>query len=297
MGTPELKRKEDIMKKMKMDSINGRRHPGIVPALFATLLFLLPACEINDPVGDISRPGHIAASIYWDVPSTNVNAGNEVPFYAEYWSTDQTFTSLGVWYDVVRKLKYTITYPGNGFAFFLDSTELVRESQEITTFKHSEGSFDAEKKAFVIEDKFPVSYTLSSLEVKNPLVYDQAQYDNLIPAAIRERFIKSLFSQLGYADFKTLLVTQNPVVPADTLETWFDTVTEGDVITRTVRQDAIPLLNEKIRQIPFSALIYNKNRQYYAVEFTRSYELNARFRVVNGKQVENFSDSKKITVF
>jgi hypothetical protein len=74
-------------------------------------------------------------------------------------------------------------------------------------------------------------------------------------------------------------------------------VTVDGVITRPVKQEAIPLLNTKIRQLPFSALIYNKNKQYYAVEFSRSYELNARFRVVNGNQVENFSDVKRITVF
>lgn len=50
-------------------------------------------------------------------------------------------------------------------------------------------------------------------------------------------------------------------------------------------------------QLPFSALVYNKNRQFYAVEFSRNYELNARFRVVNGQQVANFSDVKRITVF
>jgi hypothetical protein len=297
MGTTELKRKEEMMKILKNKNSGGSRNAAILLALLAGVLFLIPACEINDPVGDISRPGFMAASVYWDVPSTNVTAGNEVQFYAEYWSADQTFTSLGVWYDVVRKLKYSLTYPGNGFAFLLDSTEMVRESMEIKAFTHSGGNFDTNKKAFVIEDKFPVSYTLSSLELKNPLNFDPVQFGSLVPASIRERFIKSLFPQLGYTDFKALLVTENAVVPADTLETWFDTVTVDDVMTRQVKQTAIPLLNSKIRQLPFSSLIYNKNRQYYAVEFTRSFELNARFRVVNGNQVENFSDVKKITVF
>ena len=286
-----------MMKSLTKVTSGGSGNAAISVALLAGVLFLVPACQINDPVGDISQPGFMAASVYWDVPSTNVTAGNEVPFYAEYWSTDQSFTSLGVWYDVVRKLKYSITYPGNGFAYLLDSTELVRVSQEIKAFTHSGGNFNEEKKAFVIEDKFPVSYTLSSLELKNPLTFDPVQFSSLVPAAIRERFIKSLFPQLGYPDFKALLVTEGAVVPADTLETWFDTVTVDGVITRPVRQTAIPLLNTKIRQLPFSSLIYNRNRQFYAVEFTRSYELNARFRVVNGNRVENFSDVKKITVF
>ena len=268
-----------------------------VGALLLPLLFMAASCEINDPLGEISRPGHVAASVYWDVPVTNVTAGGDVAFEAQYWSVDGTFTSLGVCYDVVRKMKYAVTFPLTGYTFLLDSTELVRESQEIKTFTHSEDNFSAEKKAFVIDDTFPVSYTLSSLEYKNPLAYDAAQIDKLIPPAIRERFIQGFFAQLGYSDFKALLVTNNPVVPADTLESWFDTVTEGEVVTRPVKAPALPLLREKVGQLPFSALVYNKNRQYYAVEFTRSFELNARFRVVNGTQVENFSDVKRISIF
>lgn len=258
---------------------------------------LLAACEINDPVGEISRPGFIAAGVYWDVPVTNVTAGNEVAFQAQYWSVDKRFTSLGVWYDVVRKMKYSLIFPPTGFTFLLDSTELVRESQEIRPFVHDENGYSGEKKAFVIDGTFPVSYTLAALEYKNPLTWEQTRIDQLIPEGVRKRFINGFFAQLGYQDFKTLLVTQNGVVPADTLETWFDTVTTDGTVSRPVKPEALPLLRQKVDQLPFSALVYNKNRQFYAVEFSRNYELNARFRVVNGQQVANFSDVKRITVF
>lgn len=80
---------------------------------------LLAACEINDPVGEISRPGFMAAGVYWDVPVTNVTAGNEVAFQAQYWSVDKRFTSLGVWYDVVRKMKYSLIFPPRDSPFYL----------------------------------------------------------------------------------------------------------------------------------------------------------------------------------
>ncbi len=284
---------QDIMKMVSPFSAGNLRGW----TLLFPLLFLASSCEINDPLGEISRSGHIAASVYWDVPVTNVNAGSDVAFEAQYWSVDGSFTSLGVCYDVVRKMKYTVTFPLTGYSFLLDSTELVRESQEIRSFTHSEVSYSEEKKAYVIDDTFPVSYTLSALEYKNPLTYDTTQVDKLIPPSVRERFIQGFFGQLGYSDFKALLVTNTPVVPADTLESWFDTVIDGEVVTRPVKASALPLLREKVAQLPFSALVYNKNRQFYALEFVRSFELNARFRVVNGNQVENFSDVKRISIF
>jgi len=265
-------------------------------ALVGSILLLNSSCTINDPVAGISSPGHIAANIYWDVPVTNVNAGNEVAFYAEYWSVDNVYNYLGVWYDVNKNLKYTLTYPPNGYTFTLDSSALVREFLEIKTFRHSETSYNAEKKAFIIEDKFPVSYTLSSLEYKNPITFNAEQFNQLIPESIKIQFINNLFSQLTYQDFRTLLVNDYQVVENEAFEAYFDTEVIGEETIRTMKPDAEVELRSHLNEVPFGAFIYNKNRQYYAVEFTQGYQLNARFRIVNGNDVENLSEIKTITV-
>lgn len=268
----------------------------ILLELAVSVLLLKTSCTINDPVADISSPGYMAASIYWDVPVTNVNAGNEVAFYAEYWSVDDVYNYLGVWYDVNKNLKYTLTYPPNGYTFTLDSSDLVREFLEIKTFQHSENSYDAEKKAFVIEDKFPVSYTLSSLEYKNPITFNQEQFNQLIPESIKIQFINNLFPQLTYQDFRTLLVTDYQIVENEIFEAYFDEETVGDEIIRTMKPEVEGELRSHLSEVPFGAFIYNKNRQYYAVEFRQGYQLNARFRIVNGNDVENLSEIKTITV-
>ena len=255
------------------------------------------SCSINDPVGDISTPGYITANIYWDVPVTNVTAGNDVSFYAEYWSPDNTFPSLGVWYNVRKNLKYALTYPGNGYTFTLDSTELSREFIEIKSFQHTTGSFVQSKKAYVIESSFPVSYTLSSLEYKNPATYNPEQFGKLIPASVRNRFVNNLFPLLNYQDLKTLLVTDRQIVPAETFETWFTQATSGETTVYTLKDEFKNQVRTYLNEVPFSAFIYNRNRQFFAVEFFQGYELNARFRIVNGTGVENFSDWKRITVF
>jgi hypothetical protein len=64
-----------------------------------------------------------------------------------------------------------------------------------------------------------------------------------------------------------------------------------------MKASAATALRNHLNEVPFSAMIYNKNRQFFAVEFFQGYELNSRFRIVNGNGVENFSDVKRITVF
>ena len=281
-----------------MKNNNQKRNRIRQAFAFGFLIMMISAsCEINDPVGDIARTGDIAANIYWDVPLTNVTAGNEVSFYAEYWSVDNTFNYLGVWYDIKKNLKYSLTYPANGYTYTLDSLEIAREFLEISTFQHLAGNYDAEKKAYILENKFPVSYTLSSLELKNPLTYDQEQLNKLVPQGVRTRFINNLFPLLTYQDFRTLLLVDRQLVTEEVLEGYFDTVNEGETVTRVMKESAAATLRGHLNEVPFSAMIYNKNRQFFAVEFFQGYELNARFRIVNGNGVENFSDVKRITVF
>lgn len=292
MGATKLIGKENIMSKNRlMKNTILKSLVGLV-----AVLFLAVSCEINDTVLDVSTPGHVAASIFWDVPSTNVTAGNDVSFYAEYWSTNPAITYLGVWYNITKNLKYSLTYPGNGYTFTLDSTELAREFLEIKTFQHNEGNFDREKKAFVIEDKFPVSYTLSSLEYKNPYSFNQEQFNKHVPQQIQEKFLRNLFPSLTYADFRTLLVTDRQIVEEETFEGYFDKVDTEGVITRPMKPGSADALRAHLTEVPFSAMIYNKNRQFYAVEFSQGYQLASRFKIINGNGVENFSEIKTITV-
>ncbi len=267
----------------------------LIAGLFS-LSAVMSSCEINDPVHEISDPGYIAANIYWDVPVANVTAGDEVEFYAEYWSTDETIDYLGVWYDVEKRLSYTLTYPVNGYTFNVDSTELARELLEIKTIAHSEENYDAEKKAYAITDQFPVSYTLAPVVYVNPPQFNQEQFNQLIPVEIQQQFIENLFPQLGYQDFRNLLRVNRQVVEEEVFENYFDTIMEGETEIRVMKAEAEEPLRSHLNELPFGDLIYNRNRQYYAVEFSQGYILNARFRVVNGNQVENFSDTKVITV-
>jgi len=260
--------------------------------------FVFISCEINDPIAEISKPGHFAANVYWDVPNTVVNAGSEVPFYGEYWSVDNKFEYLGVWYDVKRKLSYSLTYYGNGYTFSFDSTGVAREFQEIITFEHSQGFYNSEKKAYVINGTFPISYTLSGLEVKTPVTFNLNQFNQLFPQNIQKRFFDGLFPTLLYSDLRNLLVVNNQLIAEAEFETHFNVVVdpETQVSTKVMKTESATFLKGLVSQVPLAFIIYNSNRQFYAYTFTQGYELNAKLRVVNGNKIENFSDSKRITV-
>lgn len=281
--------------RLRINHLNIRQS-AISICLLAAILAIAASCEINDPLDEISTPGYIAANVYWDVPVTNVTAGDEVEFYAEYWSTDGAIEYLGIWYDVEKTLNYSLTYPVNGYTLTVDSTELAREFLEIKTLTHSEENYDAEKKAYIIEDRFPVSYTLAPINYANPPQFNSEQFNQLIPAGIQSQFIDNLFPQLTYQDFRNLLIVNRPFVEVEVFENYFDTVMEGETEIRVMKAEAEESLRTHIKELPFGDLIYNRNRQYYAVEFSQGYLLNARLRIVNGNQVENFSEEKAITV-
>ena len=194
-------------------------------------------------------------------------------------------------------MNYTLTHPASGYSFTLDSAELSREFLEMKTFTHSAASYDAEKKAYVIEDQFPVSYTLSSLEFKNPIVFNQDQFDQLVPSVVKTQFRNNLFPLLTYQDWRNMLVTEHQLVEPEIFEAYFDTIDIEGIITREMKADAESALKAHLSEVPFGTLIYNRNRQYYAVEITQGFELNARFKIINGNKAENFSENKRITVF
>lgn len=255
-------------------------------------------CEIHDPIAEISTPGYFAANVYWDVPNTVVPAGSEVPFYGEYWTVGDEFQYVGVWYDVVRTIKYSLTYAGNGYTFAFDSLGLAREFQEIAAFEHNAGWYDPEKKAYALEAAFPVSYTLSGIEVVNPLTFNQSQFSQQFPQKIVDQFFDGLFTTLAYADLKQLLVVNHALIEEAEFETHYSTVTDPDtgLESKVINAESVDILKGLLKQVPLQDLLYNSSRQFFGYEFIRVYELNARLRVVNGNGVEQFSESKKINV-
>jgi hypothetical protein len=268
--------------------------------LIGALTFV--SCEINDPINDIARTGNIAANIYMVIPSSIVEAGNPVDFHAEYWSVDDQFESLSVGYSIQAKMNYTITAVATNYTYTLDSSDVAREYQEIKSFDHSADNYNDETRSYQIDDDFPVSYTLATSSIGNEDTYNEELINSVFPAHAIDQFYDGFFETLNYDLMKNYVVTTNEIVDEETFESHWNTETienpdGGDPIEiKTMKDESVSTLKSYTRQIPLSDIVYNSNNFIYEIGYTRSYELNTRFRVVNGLGVENFSEEKTITV-
>ncbi|MEN8115484.1 MAG: hypothetical protein ABFS16_00790 [Bacteroidota bacterium] len=275
----------------------------LLSGLIAGIVFFA-SCEINDPVDDIVRTGNIGANVYMVIPSTNVAAGNEVEFHAEYWSVDDQFKSIGIWYSIIANYKYELTASMTGFTHVMDSIELARELQEIKSYEHSAGNYNTEEYSYQIDDKFPVSYTLATTSIKDVDEYNQDQVDELLPKVFINGFYEGFFQSLNndYDKLKELVVINDTIVDAETFESYFETVTTEDpaggdpIETKVLKEDTVPTMLGYVKEIPLDHLVYDTNKQVYKIGYTRFFELETQFRVVNGNDVENFSEAKTVTV-
>ena len=262
----------------------------------------LVSCEINDQIGDIARTGDIAANIYMVIPSSIVDAGNPVAFHAEYWSVDDQFESLSIGYSIQANMNYSITAVATNYTYTMDSSEVAREYQAIKSFEHAAGNYDAEARSYVINDDFPVSYTLATSSIGNSDTYNEELINSVFPAYAIAAFYDGFFETLDYNLMKHYVVTSNGIVDEETFESHWDTELVEDPAggdpteIKTMKAESVETLKSYTKQIPLSQIVYNANKFIYEIGYTKSYELNARFRVVNGTGIENFSEEKTITV-
>ena len=268
-----------------------------------------------------------------EIPSTVVSAGDDVSFSAQYWSEGDEFKYLGLWYNVVAKYNYSLTAPLTGYNITYDSTAVVRELQEIKSYEHSDSNWDPATKSYVIDDTFPVSYTLSTSEVINQDVYNPDQVESWFPQFLINDFYEGFYGSIDGDSSMLADLLVNEVYAPDsvaimdtaTFESYFmldvvyteldeqlndelygnyffvdTTVVEGDSLLMyngyIVDEEIEPSLLTYIEQVPLDYLIYNPNKYYYELGFVKSFELQTQFKVVNGYDVPVFSEEKTVTI-
>ena len=56
------------------------------------LMFSLASCERYDMIDNVVRVGQMAPTIYWELPSNSVAAGENVEFRAQYYTREEGVT-------------------------------------------------------------------------------------------------------------------------------------------------------------------------------------------------------------
>lgn len=270
-----------------------------------SMLFVFSACEKHDPIDDLALIGQQTANSYWEIPNLSTLAGDSISFQAQYWSVDNTITYLGVWYDIMNNYTYSATNSAFSYTLEAGAVETGREFQEIIDLsdRHGQNLWNDSLRAYVLDAKFPVSHTLTSTIVSDPIDFaDASAAIKSFPATFETEFKEGLYPKLlEVADSSKVMKLLTVDFPrTDTLsvrafyEIKFDENAGTDITVMT--ETAKELIKNYLNTIPLDSLVYNPLKLIYGMKYEKNFKLNARFRVVNGNGVENFSDEKEITV-
>lgn len=261
----------------------------------------LASCEINDPVDDMIQTGQMGPNVYLEVPNKNLKAGLDVDFHAEYWSLDDQFKALELWYSLEANYKFVLASGINSYSYKLDSVQLARENQMVVAYEHNPAFYDKEKAAYVLDDAFPVSYTLAPTVLQNEITYDDKLVKKFFTTEIIDTFYVGLYETLDYKLMHLVLVERAELLDQETLDTHYDEVDElhpdtGEPIgkKKILKEESKPVLFELFKQVPLSYLVYNAIDLKYLVTYIKEYKLHCSFRVVNGNDVEVFSELSEV---
>ena len=169
------------------------------------ILMTAVACEKHDLFDENTITGAVGPEAKWDIASSMIKAGESMEFTGQYYSTvaDNYIDHSEVWYELFEKEDKLVTaslIKSFSYSYTSNTTAQKRMLQTIQSYAHSEDLWNDTLHAYVLSDKFPISYTLS------PVSWAQPKDTNA--------FTKNLHAYFGEnfaADFKQgLTAKMNP---------------------------------------------------------------------------------------
>lgn len=266
---------------------------------FISVAAIFVGCEINDPIDNVVRVGQVAPHVFWELPSNSVTAGNDVAFYAQYYTIgDATVDRLEVWYDVNENVQTVVTCPfvtTFKYSISTNNTTQIREFQQIATYQHDENKWSALKKAYILDTVFPTSRTLRTVEWKEVKTFEDSKFNAYFPANFATHFKDSLYKLLKVADFRKIMVSLNVTTDIE-FKTYTDSTFNDNsgAYDYFIKDDKKADLKTKYDGIEFKDLIYDQSAQIYKVEYTRQYKLAARFKAFDNNNIVGIADKKEI---
>ncbi|MEG1587113.1 MAG: hypothetical protein RR346_09570 [Bacteroidales bacterium] len=261
-------------------------------------LFGLHSCNENDLFRDITIIGHQGPQVYWELPSLSAGAGDSVLFRAQYYGFDKKIKELQVWYDTREKIEMQASCPlvtTFSYNLAINMSDLVRQDMLIATYPHQDQNWNPDLSAFVLNEKFPTSRTLRTIEWKEVKDFDQKKFDQLFPDTFMTSFRSNLYLRLKVPDLRKILVSTEKMTAEE-----FRGYTEYEIDENS--NDTIwkllpgiePFMKTKYDEVTFPELIYNSTNQVYAIEYSKSYDLSAKFKAVDENGISGISEFKVV---
>lgn len=266
---------------------------------------ILCSCDINDKMDEVVMIGNMAPHVYWETGSSTVNAGKNVPFTVQYYTTgDQEIDHLEVWYNMTEEESRTVSCPWTtSFVYSITSSSSIQKRipQKISEYAHNTTFWSDSLRAYTFKAEFPTSYTLAATTWIKPETFDNAKMQKYFGDKFMTQFKDSLFKLMKVTDFQKMYLglnlvsnfkiyldsTKNEFTGAYTYH--FPKDSQGNT---PVPQTIIDIYNN----IPFQDLILNKSTNVYEVEYNRSYKINAQMKCLDKKGSTGLSLTSEITL-
>lgn len=275
---------------------------------FSTIIVifaLLTSCDINDNMDEVVLVGNMAPHVYWEVGSSTVNAGSNVPFTVQYYHTSKVeLDRLEVWYNLIEDEAKTVSSPWTQtFSYSVSTTKSVekRISQKISEYQHVNANWSDSLRAYSFMATFPTSNTLSSTSWIKPANYENEKMLAFFGQSFMTQFKDSLFKMMKVTDFQRMYLGLNLV---DNFRMYIDSTRNENTGGFTYHfpkdsQGNTPMpqiIIDIYKNIPFHDLIFNKSTNVYDVEYLRSYRINANIRSYDKNGVYGTSLNSEISL-
>ena len=156
-------------------------------------------------------------------------------------------------------------------------------------------------KAYVVNDVFPTSNTLKTVEWKNVEEFDQERFNKLFPDTFATAFQRDLYVELEkkekYSDLRMLMLNLD-MSNSEEFKSYTDSVFNDNKqeMEYWIKDEYKEVVKAKYDAIPFEKLIYNISTLTYDLEYTKSYILNAAYKVFDKQGNVGVSEKKELTL-
>lgn len=291
--------------KFEVRTIKANFMRKYIYSLVMVLTLVLASCDINDPMDKDVLVGNMAPHIYWEVGSSTVNAGTNVPFTVQYYSTGkEAIDRLEVWYNLTEDESKTVSCPWTTtFTYSVVSSKSAQKRilQKISEYPHVATNWSDSLRAYSFKATFPTSNTLAATTWIKPSTYENDKMLKYFGQLFITQFKDSLFKLMKVTDFQKMYLGLNLVpnfkIYLDSTKNDFTGGYNYHFPKDTQGNTPVPQAIIDIYQnIPFSDLILNKTTNVYEVEYSRSYKVNALMKCFDKKAVAGVSLNSEITL-
>jgi hypothetical protein len=292
------------MNKNLLYTLRKLPHPAKLWQVVAVglMLVIVASCEKHDFIDEISITGNIGPQAYWEVGSSTVSAGTEMPFELQYYTTtDEEPDRSEVWYNITEIQEKSVSCSWvTTFSYSVNSiiSEQKRIEQKIQTYPHALAVWSDSLHAYTFRASFPVSGTLRPFAWVRPEQFDSVRMNTYFGTGFMQQFKDSLYGLMKFADFKNMMLGLSLV---DNFKQYTDSTFDNNSnsfvyhFPKINGQTPVPAaITSLYNSIPFDRLI--ESAAGYNVEFKRTYFLEARMRVYDKREVYGMTVLKKIDI-